>query len=183
MAEKSVKINRAPVMTLWAAVVAERMGYDREAALTLGKAVAGLNAKSKKKRIGIIEEHSHEDGDAKKEKADKEKQDEDEKTVAILGRPVPALQTKDGVRATAKGKPITPTSVQRYLEKRFGEDLTDVRAAMETLAQHYPPSKLAGQAYALYEQFRPTVPEGEKGWGAAGKLDLSLIRSLAKEKA
>ena len=29
-------INRAPVLTLWAAVVAERLGYDRAAALTLG---------------------------------------------------------------------------------------------------------------------------------------------------
>jgi hypothetical protein len=42
-----VTINRAPVLTLWAAVVAERLGYDREASLTLGRAVAGLNAQSK----------------------------------------------------------------------------------------------------------------------------------------
>ena len=41
MSEKTIKINRAPVMTLWAAVVAERMGQDHDAALTLGKAVAG----------------------------------------------------------------------------------------------------------------------------------------------
>lgn len=25
-----LKINRAPVLTLWAAVVAERLGFDRE---------------------------------------------------------------------------------------------------------------------------------------------------------
>lgn len=42
-----ITINRAPVLTLWAAVVAERAGYDPEAALTLGKCVAGLNAQSK----------------------------------------------------------------------------------------------------------------------------------------
>ena len=40
----SVSINRAPVLTLWAAVVAERLGFDREEALTLSKAVAGLTA-------------------------------------------------------------------------------------------------------------------------------------------
>ena len=45
MANKKVKINRAPVLTLWATVVAERLGYDEETALTLGKAVAGLNAR------------------------------------------------------------------------------------------------------------------------------------------
>jgi len=39
-----VKINRAPVLTLWAAVVAERLGYEWEETLTLGRAVAGLNA-------------------------------------------------------------------------------------------------------------------------------------------
>jgi hypothetical protein len=38
-----------------------------------------------------------------------------------------------------------------------------VRAAMETLARAYPPERLAAQAYALYEQFRPTVPEGTRG--------------------
>jgi hypothetical protein len=46
MATYTVTINRAPVLTLWATVVAERLGYDHEAALTLGKAVAGLNAQS-----------------------------------------------------------------------------------------------------------------------------------------
>jgi hypothetical protein len=36
-------------------------------------------------------------------------------------------------------------------------------------------------AYGLYEQFRPNVPAGKTGWGAAGKLDLALIGSLARK--
>src|SRR5215207_4660316 len=36
-----IRINRAPVLTLSAAVVAERLGFDRDTALTLGQAVAG----------------------------------------------------------------------------------------------------------------------------------------------
>ena len=40
----SIMINRAPVLTLWAAVVAERLGFEYDEALTLGRAVAGLNA-------------------------------------------------------------------------------------------------------------------------------------------
>jgi hypothetical protein len=40
----NIRINRAPVLTLWAAVVAERLGFDRDTALTLGQAVAGLSA-------------------------------------------------------------------------------------------------------------------------------------------
>ncbi len=56
MATHKVQINRAPVLTLWATVVAERLGYDREAALTFGQAVVGLNAQSKGRRLGIFEE-------------------------------------------------------------------------------------------------------------------------------
>ncbi len=48
-----IKINRAPVLTLWAAVVAQRLGYDWEEALTLGRAVAGLNAYSKGVSLGL----------------------------------------------------------------------------------------------------------------------------------
>jgi hypothetical protein len=53
---QSFKINRAPVLTLWAAIVAERLGFDHDEALTLGRAVAGLNAQSKGKRLGIFEQ-------------------------------------------------------------------------------------------------------------------------------
>lgn len=37
---ETVRINRAPVPTLWAAVVADRLGFDRDTAPTLGQAVA-----------------------------------------------------------------------------------------------------------------------------------------------
>jgi hypothetical protein len=47
------------------------------------------------------------------------------------------------------------------------------------LAEAHEPGPLAAQAYALYEQFRPKIPEGKKGWGAAGELDLDQIRALA----
>jgi hypothetical protein len=47
MAKKKVSINRAPVLTLWAAIVAQRLGFNKKEALTLGKkAVAGLNAQA-----------------------------------------------------------------------------------------------------------------------------------------
>ena len=58
MSTDSVLVNRAAVLTLWAAIVAERLGYDRETALTLGRAVAGLNAQSKGRRLGIYAEPS-----------------------------------------------------------------------------------------------------------------------------
>ena len=52
-----VRVNRAPVLTLWAAIVAERLGFDREEALTLGRVVAGLDAYSKGKALGLFERY------------------------------------------------------------------------------------------------------------------------------
>jgi hypothetical protein len=179
MTNKRVKINRAPVLTLWAAVVAERLGYDHKTALTLGKAVAGLNAQSKGRRLGIFKEAKKEAKDEDK-KESKARQPKAQAAVTVLGRAVPTVRTADGTRAALKGDPIDPHGVERYLAQKFGEDLDDAQAAMEALAKAYPPKKLEDEAFALYEQFRPSVPQGEKGWGAKGTLDLSKIRSLAK---
>src|SRR5258708_3908579 len=171
MAEKTIKINRAPVLTLWAAIVSERLGHSPETALTLGRAVAGLNANSKARRRGLVEEKKPE----VKTKAPARKA----KSVTVLGRPVPVVQTKEGLRAVTKDEAIKPASVQRYLESKFGDRLPEVRTALENLARAYTRDQLEADAYALYEQFRPEVPEGQRGWGAAGVLDLERIRRLA----
>ncbi len=57
MANERISINRAPFLTLWAAVVAQRLGFDEDEALTLGKAVAGLTAQAKGRRLGIYKPH------------------------------------------------------------------------------------------------------------------------------
>lgn len=176
MASKKIKINRAPVLTLWATIVAERMGYKKDEALTFGKAVAGLNAQSKGKRLGIYEEKIDDD---KKEEKKKEKTAKTE-VVEILGRGVPAIKTKQGLRAAIKDEEIDPDGVERYLKGKFGEDLENARAAMEKLAKAYTSKQLESKAYDLYEKFRPEIPEGKKGWGAKGELDLDYIISLAK---
>ena len=46
-------INRAPVLTVWAAVVVERVGFGHAEALSLGGAVAGLSAQTKGRGPGI----------------------------------------------------------------------------------------------------------------------------------
>ena len=176
MANNKFKINRAPVLTLWAAVVAERMGHEKETALTLGKAVAGLNAQSKGRRLGIYEEKSEEE----KEKEKKKKKPGETEFIEILGRGVPAVKTPKGLRAAIQGEAIHAGSVEAYLKQKFKDELEDTRAAMEKLAKAYTPKQLEKEAYGLYEKFRPKIPEGKKGWGAQGELDLDYIRSLAK---
>jgi hypothetical protein len=77
---------------------------------------------------------------------------------------------------------IEPDEVRRYLEDKFGENLKPVRSAMEKLAKALKPRELAQECYRLYERFRPSIPDGVKGWGAKGTLELGLIERLAKEK-
>lgn len=175
MANQKIKINRAPVLTLWATVVAERLGYGKDTALTLGKAVAGLNAQSKGRRLGIYEEKNEEE-----EKKEGKKKDAKTEFIELLGRGIPTVKTSKGVRASIKGEEIDPDSVETYLKQKFKDDLEDTRAAMEKLAKAFTPKQLETKAYSLYEKFRPKIPEGTKGWGAKGELDLEYIRSLAK---
>jgi hypothetical protein len=170
----TIRVNRAPVLTLWAAVVAERLGYSREEALTMGRVVAGLNAYSKGRAIGLF---------APRPRSVKEHRSKLEPGaivhIDLLHRAVPAVRTAKGLRAVSRDRPVEPEAVERYLESKFQGGLPDVRKAMGELARALSPVDLAARAYELYEQFRPRIPPGVRGWGAAGDLDLDLIRSLA----
>jgi hypothetical protein len=171
-----VTVNRAPVLTLWAAVVAESLGFDPEEALTLGKALAGLTAQSKGQRLGIF---TPSPDAVRKERANKAKA-AGVLRVALLGRAVPVLRTENGLRAVDKDqKPMAPTSVDKYLRSKFGERLPEVRAEMEKLARARGAEALATEAFQLYEAFRPEIPTGEAGWGVKGKLSLKKIQELA----
>ena len=177
MPAHTIQVNRAPVLTLWAAVVAERLGYDRAAALTLGRAVAGLNAQTSGRRLGVFDEPAP----GKPERRGAKTARRRERLVPLLGRSVPAVDSARGLRAVEKGSPVSPASVERYLREKFGDALPAAREAMRTLAEAYGPERLEEVAYALYERFRPRIPEGVRGWGAKGTLDLELVRSLAAE--
>ena len=177
-ATDSISINRAPVLTLWAAIVAERLGFNHDEALTLGRAVAGLNAYSKGKSLGIFKP-TPKDVQAKRAEKAKTKQ---VIQVELLHRAVPVLQTPEGLRALSKEQPIAPSSVQKYLASKFKDALGPVSAAMAELADSRDPEELAAEAYRLYEQFRPDIPAGVAGWGAAGVLSLSKMRKLATQK-
>jgi len=176
MGKQTVSINRAPVLTLWAAVVAERMGYDRDAALTLGKCLAGLNAQAKGRMLGIFSRPKPPERGGPPKKVGLG----EEFWIEVCGRVVPAKNTEDGIRAVVKDKPIDPAKVQTYLAGKFGDDLEAVRGAMVELAASREPEALADAAYSLYEAFRPEISRGQRGWGQKGDLDLALIRSLAE---
>jgi hypothetical protein len=175
--QHTLQINRAPVLTLWAAVVAARLGFAWEEALTLGRAVAGLNAHAKGKALGLFTPTP-----SAVQAQRQAQRGQMTLMVSLLHRAVPTMCTASGLRALSKDKPIDPSSVQRYLESKFGAALEDAYDAMQRLATSRPPTALADEAYQLYEQFRPAIPAGTKGWGAAGTLNLDAIRKLAADR-
>jgi hypothetical protein len=168
-----ITINRAPVLTLWGSVVAERLGFDPKASLTLGKALAGLTAQAKGRNLGIFRAPPARTGSAARKSGLGE-----EFWISLGGRSLPAKRTEEGIRAVVKDVPVDPDKVEVYLEGAFGEDLEEVRSAMKDLAGSYKPADLAEVAFSLYERFRPQVATGQRGWGQKGELDLNLIRGL-----
>ena len=88
MAALTVTVNRAPVLTLWAAVVARRLGFDWDEALNLGRAVAGLNAYSKGICLGLFTPAPKEVNEQKRKLKEGERLHID-----LLGRAVSTVHT------------------------------------------------------------------------------------------
>jgi hypothetical protein len=172
-----LRVNRAPVLTLWAAVVAERLGHPEETALTLGSAVAGTAARAKARRLGIADDQQEEDGQRRR---GGDAAGDERRTVRLLGREIPVSRSEGGLLLAAHdGRPQSPASVRSYLARAFGERLGEVREAMQELARSLPPDELDRIGFRLYERFRPEVPEGVEGWGAKALLDIRRIRGAA----
>ncbi|KAK9790108.1 hypothetical protein WJX73_008527 [Symbiochloris irregularis] len=87
-------VNRAPVLTLWVAVVAQRQGFSRDAGLTFGKAIAGLLAQSKGRAIGVYEDKEKDEG-AKAAQTDKEEEAGVEK-VDVFGMHIKGVKASKG---------------------------------------------------------------------------------------
>src|ERR1017187_6985884 len=85
----------------------------RAEALSLGKALAGLNAQSKGRRLGILKPSP------KELRKVREQERGEEFWVDLLGRALPAANSDQGVSPVIKSKPIEPQGVERYLESTF----------------------------------------------------------------
>ena len=96
-----IRVNRAPVLTLWATVVAERLGYPPETALTLGRFVAGSSARAKARRLGIIEDTQ--EAEERRARVAELKPRRRRLTVRLLGRDIPVLPAGDGTLRAEDG--------------------------------------------------------------------------------
>jgi hypothetical protein len=170
MQETAIRVNRAPVLTLWAAVVAGRLGYPSATALSLAGVVAGTAARAKARRLGLAEDRPSGEGAARPAR----------EVARLLGRDIPLVHGSEGeVLAERDGHPAPTAPVEAYLARAFGPRLAEVRATMEALADRIAPEELNRIGFRLYEAFRPEVPEDVTGWGAKGRLDLARIHAAA----
>jgi hypothetical protein len=124
-----IRVNRAPVLTLWATVVAERLGHSPETALTLGRFVAGSSARAKARRLGISDEKQ----DAEERHARAAELKPRRQTVHLLSRDIPVSVADGGrLRSTDHDKPATLPNVTPTLRK-YGADRCTI--SLSTLAR------------------------------------------------
>ena len=66
------------------------------------------------------------------------------------------------------------------LRKKFGgeEQYMKVKTAFEGALQSWKgkEDELDGKAFGMYENFRPSVPPGQRGWGRQGALNLERVK-------
>ncbi|CAM9440197.1 unnamed protein product, partial [Hapterophycus canaliculatus] len=173
-----IKINRSPVMVLWAAEVAQRLSFDWSESITLGRAVADWLAMRKGEQLGLLEV------DEMAERAAREETDAlPTRTVEMMGENFMLRKTKGGWRAISKGKLVPAKRVHTFLCKAFGNSFGPARAALRALVSAIPQHQVEStiRTMVLYESFRPEVPKGKAGWGQSGMLRLRTVLELRDE--
>ena len=174
IAVAAIEINRAPVLTLWATIVARRAGLSNDEALSIGRAVAGLTAQSKGRRLGVYKQAS----ESEAERVRRARSDLDARSLHFMHRSIPIVRHDGQIRALAKDKPIDPDTVRRYLDSKFGAALPVFQEKLTTLGDAFPIDVLLTEAMDLYARFRPTVPAGVEGWGKKALFDTRAIDAV-----
>jgi hypothetical protein len=160
--EDSILINRAPVLELWAATVTSFLypTISWETSLSAGSAISTLCA------IGAIEKK-----DPSATKKQRREQPDDE--LEVMGF---HLKMADG-QALVGDEPKKAN--ESALMKKFGEEAYErVKSAFTETLQLWTGQgeELSVRAFHCYEDFRPTVPKGQKGFGRKGMLDLQTVK-------
>lgn len=173
----AVRINRAPVLTLWMEVCLNRLGYSSAASLSAAKVIAARCAVAKGRALGMIPPRGEV---AKKPGAEvAATRTAPVSEVRVAGHVVPLVSNASGVLVAASfgsSSPQDPAQVERYLKTAFKDDLDTVRAHMSTAARSYPKEELRKNAMHLYESFRPAW----RGWGVPSELQLEDIDAVCK---
>ncbi|KAI0832385.1 hypothetical protein BC628DRAFT_1346466 [Trametes gibbosa] len=166
---KFAVINRAPIMMAWAFVVAERLSFGREEALSIASAYTEMNAVTKGVSLGIYRDDSQRGKEASRTGS--------QPYVELMGRRVPLYQTASAQwHALSNGSPVAPTAAFSYIRRALRQTAPHVVGALRLLAASYAPAELNAKGFALYADFRPT----SEGWGERAEVRCSTILGLRK---
>ncbi|GLB33886.1 hypothetical protein LshimejAT787_0107700 [Lyophyllum shimeji] len=192
---KSTVVNRAPLMMAWATVVAERLGFRREEALSIASVYTEMNAVMKGVSLGIYE--------SGKERGMEAVKGGSQSYIELMGRRyvhcmnfsvtypfstsermwllrIPLYQTQTQQwRALSNGSPVKPSTAFSYISRAFRQTTPWIVGALKLLADSFSPEELNNVAWGLYAEFRPTVDR----WGARSEVHCSEILDLRKKDA
>ncbi|KAJ9112237.1 hypothetical protein QFC22_006321 [Naganishia vaughanmartiniae] len=199
-----VVTNRAPCMTAWAYIIAEKMGFDRLEALSLASTFTSVTSTKHALALGNIytpeqtrdaqlemDELPQPSGSGKRGRfsdggaGDSARVRDGEQAgghsqpwVSIMKRS-PVIQRADGTwRGLLKGMPVEPYRAHSYISKNFSQATPHVIGALRILAQSYTTEELQEQGYGMYVSFRPDVA----GWGDRAVLYCSNIIDMIPEE-
>lgn len=172
--DESITINRAPVLELWGSCVAHCLypKLDWTTCLSIGGAISTITAISKGRSIGAMEMPDPGEAQAKREKRLEEQAELDE--VEVMGF---YLKLKDGA-AMVGDKPKKGN--EETLKKKYGDEQYEkAKATLEESLEGWEgkEEELSNRAFGMYEDFRPNIPSGQKGWGRKGQLRFETVRS------
>lgn len=187
---ETIMINRSPVLTLWAAMVAKHLYHlSLDEALSLGSAFASQTAQAKGQALGIYSSDTI-TSDSNNNSTTKIKEDETPLTThdyQLMGQTIctKQLHATNGpvvLRAVLNDKLVDPHSAWSHLRKRFGTALGYVMAQMDAACTAAGEEELRRTAYRYYMHIRPNIPSGTRGWGAHGRLETSKLSDFYAKK-
>jgi len=173
---ESIVINRAPVLQLYAACIAQFLypEQDWKTCLSAGAAVSGLCAVAKGRSIGVFSEH--EDDSAEKKESGNKQELEQLEVMQFK------LHLKNGL-AVVGGS--AKQGGEEALKRKFGgeEQYEKVKACFVGALRTWKGSEsdLNKKAFHFYEEFRPNVGQGQKGWGRKAELKFDTVRKTIEK--
>ncbi|KAJ7665541.1 hypothetical protein B0H17DRAFT_1184561 [Mycena rosella] len=166
---KSTVVNRAPLMTAWSTLVAERLGFQREEALSIASVFTELNAVSKGVSMGIYKKGTERGMEASKGGS--------QPYVELMGRrPLFQAHTSQW-RALSNGTAVPPSTAFSYISRALRQTTPHIIGALRLLAESFTPQEINAKAWSLYADFRPEV----KGWGDRAEVKCETILALRKK--
>lgn len=184
-------VNRAPVMTVWATILLEKLNFSRPEALSLAHCYVNYTSTMRGISLGIIPA-------AEKERA-VHIVGPNQPHFELMGVKIPVMQMQDGsYRGISAGEVVGPEKAFNYMRRSMAQTLSSVVGALtlladsfmepiqeqegsqtdtKTEAMKYGADLLNSRGYDLYAEFRPST-SGE--WGKKGRLWYDKVLALRR---